>query len=86
VTPAELEGTLKWFKKDKSLGLDGWSIEFYLEFYNLLGQDLLNVVEESNTIGKLYDAINSTFVALIPKTDSPSYFNDFHPISLCICL
>ena len=32
-----MEGTLKWFKKDKSSGLDGWSIEFYLAFYELLG-------------------------------------------------
>lgn len=86
VTTVELERTLKWFKKDKSPGADGWTIKFYLAFYKLLGQDLLNVVEECRTIGKLYDAINSTFIALIPKSDSPSSFNDFHPISLCNCL
>lgn len=86
MTPAELEGTLKWFKKDKIPWSNGWSIEFYLAFYDLLGYDLLNVVEECRTTGKLYDAINSTFIALIPKNDSPSSFNDFHPISLCNCL
>lgn len=41
VTVLELEGTLKWFKKDKSPGPDGWTIEFYLAFYELLGNDLL---------------------------------------------
>lgn len=35
VTAGELEGTLKWFKKDKSLGPDGWTMEFYLAFYEL---------------------------------------------------
>jgi len=45
VTYEELEGTLKWFKKDKSPGLDSWTIEFYLAFYELIGLDLLKVVE-----------------------------------------
>lgn len=41
VTMGELEGTLKWFKNDKIPGLDGWSIEFYLAFFDMLGNDLL---------------------------------------------
>lgn len=46
VTTVELEGTLKWLKKDKSPGSYGCTIEFYLVFYEFLGQDLLKVVEE----------------------------------------
>lgn len=83
ITTGELEGTLKWFKKDTSPGPNGWTIEFYLTFYYLLGPDLLKVVEESRTTGTLYHAINSTFISLIPKFDSPSSFNDYKPISLC---
>jgi len=82
----ELEGTLKWFKKDKSLGPDGWTIEFYLAFYDLLGEDLLKVVEECRLSGSLYNAINLNFIALIPKSDTPSSFNDYRPIYLCNCL
>eukprot|EP00253_Pinus_taeda_P025948 PITA_25948 len=86
VTAGELEGTLKWFKKDKCPGPDGWTIEFCLAFYDLLGHDLLKVVEECRLFGSLYNAINSTFIALIPKSDIPSSFNDYKPISLCNCL
>lgn len=86
VTSEELESTLKWFKKDKSPSPDGWTVEFYLTFYDLLGQDLLKVVEESRSSGCLYHAINSTFIALIPKSDTPSSFDDYRPISLCNCL
>lgn len=83
VTPGELESTLKWFKKEKSLGPDGWTIEFYIAFYDLLSHDLLRVVEECKVSGILYNAINSTFIALIPKSDNPSSFDDYCPISLC---
>lgn len=86
VTAGKLEGTLKWFKKDKSPGPDGWTIEFYLAFYELLGNDLLKVVEECRMSSSLYNVVNSTFIALIPKSDTPSSFNDYMPISLCNCL
>lgn len=31
----------------------------------------------------MYDAFHSTFLTLIPKNDTPSYFDDFRPISPC---
>eukprot|EP00253_Pinus_taeda_P008500 PITA_08500 len=83
VSMAELESTIKWFKKEKSPGTDGWTIEFYSAFFELLSEDILRVVEESRSSGSLYNAINSTFIALIPKSDNPSSFDDFRPISLC---
>lgn len=86
VTLDELEATLKWFKKDKSPGPDGWTIEFYIAFFDILGHDLLNIVEASRRRGRISSAIKSTFIALIPKTDAPSSFDDFRPISLCNCL
>jgi len=86
VTMAELEATLKWFKKDKSFGPDGWTIDFYLAFFDILGNDLLKIVEDSRRRGRISSAIKSTFIALIPKTNAPSTFDDFRPISLCNCL
>jgi len=83
VTADELEGTLKWFIKDKCLGPDGWNIKFYIAFYDIIKNDLLNAVEECRILGNMYEAINSILICLIPKFDSPSSFNDFQPISLC---
>eukprot|EP00253_Pinus_taeda_P018951 PITA_18951 len=83
VSLEELEHTLKWFKKDKSLGPDGWSIEFYLAFFDITGEDLLRIVEDSRIRGFLETSITSTFTALIPKKDNPNSFEDFRPISHC---
>lgn len=86
VTMDELEATLKWFKKDKSPGPDGWTIEFYISFFDILGHDLLRLVEDSRRRGRISSAIKSTFIALIPKTDNPLSYDEFRPISLCNCL
>lgn len=41
ITLEEHEGVLKWFKKDKISGPNGWTIEFYLAFYDILATNLL---------------------------------------------
>ena len=47
VTLVEVEGALKGFKRDKSPDPDGWPIEFFLWFFDLVGKDLLGAVELS---------------------------------------
>jgi hypothetical protein len=86
VTEAELKETLLSFQKDKSPGPDGWTIEFYRGFFDLIGADLLKVIEESRTNGRIHSPFNSTFIALIPKVNDPQSFDDFRPISLCNCI
>ena len=41
VTLGEIEFALKSFKKDRSPGRDGWHVEFYLHFFELLERELL---------------------------------------------
>ena len=83
VTISEVEMALKTFKRDKAPGPDGWLVEFYLNFFDLLGPLLVNMVESSRIMGRVTRSLNSTFLALIPKVDLPASFADFHPISLC---
>jgi hypothetical protein len=69
VTKEEILYILKGFSKDKILGPDGWTVEFYLHFFYLIAKDLLNTVEELRRTSVVNKSLNSTFIALIPKVD-----------------
>jgi len=45
----------------------------------------MRYISEFHRNGKPAKGINSTFIALIPKTDSPQRLNDFRPISVIGC-
>ena len=83
VTLGEIELSLKSFKKDRSPGPDGWPVEFYLNYFDLLGPDLLSAIDSTRVSSYIPPSLNSTFLALIPKKDKPRTFADFRPISLC---
>jgi hypothetical protein len=71
------------FKHDKSLGPDGWTVEFFIQFFDLVWGDLIEMVEESRLRGFITGGLNSTFLALIPKVNKLLTFGDYRPISLC---
>lgn len=77
VTLEELLKVLKGFAKDKSPGPDEWTVEFFLFFSDLVGADLLAMVEATRLRGEVFRPINSTFLALIPKLNRPLTFSDY---------
>lgn len=79
----EVSTALKSFSKDKSPGPNGWIVEFYLHFFDLIGLELLELVEDTNIKGKVIGALNSTFLTLIRKIVSRTTFGDYMPIALC---
>lgn len=74
---------MEGFEKEKSIGPDGWIVEFFLEFFDTMGVDLLAIMEESRVLVKVNGALNATFLTLIPKKDRPGIFKYFRPIALC---
>jgi hypothetical protein len=83
VTLAEIKDILSHFKTERSPGPDGWTSEFFCFFFDFLGEELLQMVEDTRITGKIAGGINSTFLVLIPKDDSPITCNDYRPISRC---
>jgi hypothetical protein len=85
-TKEELLAIIKSFKREKSPGPDGWSVELFLFHFDLMFQDILDVIEDTRTRGTVSSSLNKTFLVLIPKSNLSKQFNDFRPISLCnIC-
>ena len=77
VTLQDIKHLLSISKNDKSSGPDGIPVEVYRCLFDVLGEDLLRVIETSQISGKIPAVFNSTFLALIPKIDHPLSFEDF---------
>ncbi|GKV02024.1 hypothetical protein SLEP1_g14511 [Rubroshorea leprosula] len=70
----------------KSLGLDGFNFNFIKRMWPTIKQDIVAFVKEFWENRKLVKGRNSSFIALIPKKESPQGLGDFRPISLIECL
>ncbi|GAU20182.1 hypothetical protein TSUD_352460 [Trifolium subterraneum] len=66
----------------KSPEPDGINFGFLKEFWAEMQVDIMRFITEFHRNGKLSKGINSTFITLISKVDSPQKLNDFRPISL----
>jgi hypothetical protein len=86
VSKDKLQKVMHSFQKDKSHGPDGWSIEFFLGFYEIIEDNLMRFIEESQSSWKRIDIFNTTFIALIPKSYNPESYEEYRPISLCNCI
>ena len=63
----EITQVLHSFQKGKSPGPYGFTLEFFLGFFDLIKKDILVVVQESRKLGKVLGSMNITFIALISK-------------------
>ena len=86
VSEEELKDALSILDKDKIPVPNGWTIEFFIGLFDLIGGDLIKVVDDTRSSRHISTSFNSTFIALIPKVDNPSSLNDFRPIYLCNCV
>jgi hypothetical protein len=79
----ELLKNIQRFQRDKSPGLDGILIDFFLIYFYFIGSNLRRTMEHSITYRKTLKTFKSTFTSLIPKVDNPTRYEVFILISLC---
>ncbi|KAL8109505.1 hypothetical protein AgCh_025564 [Apium graveolens] len=75
--------TLKTMKKNSAPGPDGFNVEFFLSTWDIVGDIFCKAVKHFFDSGQMNPGINSTAIALIPKTLTPTHMKDYRPISLC---
>ena len=73
-------------ENDKSSGIDGIPIEFYKTFYEILGQDLLQLYNNILFIEKKSTrTMNQAIITLIPKKGNLDKLKYWRPVSF-LCL
>lgn len=83
MTNATILDTLKSMKRGKAHGPDGFTVEFFLASWDIVGSDFYKEIIHFFYYATMFPGINNTSIALIPKVHSPTNMKDFHPISLC---
>lgn len=77
----EIKEALWSIPDDKAPGLDGFNSAFYKASWSVVGEDMVQAIQELFQTGKLLKAWNISAVTLIPKVACPSHPGDFLPIS-----
>jgi hypothetical protein len=67
---------------NKAPGPDGINFLFIKKAWNIIGEDIIQMVDDFYWINLLPAGINSTFVTLISKIKGANKLSDFRPISL----
>ncbi|GJV12261.1 RNA-directed DNA polymerase, eukaryota, partial [Tanacetum coccineum] len=78
----EIKGAVWDCGLDKSPGPDGFTFGFYRRYWSLIEDDVVEAVNHFYNNGFCHKGGNSSFIALIPKTQGAKLVKDFRPISL----
>ncbi|XP_074324121.1 uncharacterized protein LOC141661039 [Apium graveolens] len=83
VDDEEVRQALFHMHLEKSPGPDGMSPAFYQKFWNIVRNDIIQLVRNFFLTCSFDEHLTDTNIVLIPKKKSPGYMTDLRPISLC---
>lgn len=78
----DLKFALSQMANDKAPGIDGFPYEFYKEFWDMVGSNLLQVYKEAMVSGSLGPMLNKGNIKFIPKLGDSKYITSWYPITL----
>jgi len=83
ITEEEVSEVLKDIHNGKAPGSDGFNVEFFKAYWNIVKYDILNVAEDSRKYKTILKALNTSFISMIPKQDTTQIVDKYRPIALC---
>lgn len=83
MTKEEVSEVIKEMQNRKSLGPDGFNVDFFKACWEIIKQDILDVVEDSRKYKTILRVLNTSFITLIPKQEKAMKPDRFRPIALC---
>lgn len=72
-------------KNNKVPGIDGLTKEFYITFWDLIGDHLLEVFEEMCETGRMPKSMRTGVISLLHKKGSPAVLSNYRPLSM-VCV
>ena len=82
-TQSEIKKELFQMQALKAPGPNGFLVLFYKKYWAIAGESVIRVVTSFFQAGRMPTEVNSSFIVLIPKSQSPTSFNHYRLISLC---
>lgn len=83
IQPKEVREAIQQMYHIKAPDLDGISLVFYQQYWDVIGKDVTDAVLTTPNMGNLPSSLNHTFITLISKKKDPKKDFDYRPISLC---
>nr|XP_009778828.1 PREDICTED: uncharacterized protein LOC104228121 [Nicotiana sylvestris] len=83
ITREDVVKAVKELPNDKAPGIDGFTAEYFKEYWSTIGDEVRKAVLEFFSNGKLLKSVNCTTLTLIPKVASPNSVKEFRPIACC---
>lgn len=79
----EVEEAVMQMEKGKALGPDGFTVDFFQHFWDLVKEEVWEIVKASRRLGRVLKSFNVTFLTLLSKEQGADTPDKFLPISLC---
>jgi hypothetical protein len=67
----------------KALGPDGFTVEFFKSYWEVVKYDIYGVVEDSKQSTSILKDLNATMITLIPKENESRTLDFYRTIELC---
>ncbi|XP_018473790.2 uncharacterized protein LOC108845015 [Raphanus sativus] len=83
VSAEEIVSAIQALPKDKVSGPDGFTKEFFVAAWPVIGKEFIISVQSFFLFGFLPTGINATILALIPKSVDAQSMKDYRPIACC---
>jgi exonuclease III len=83
ITQEEVDQSLKDTQLGKAPGPDGFTSDFFHYCWSIIREEVWEIIEDSRKSGKVLQALNATFLTLIPKENNSTSPSQFRPIALC---
>lgn len=83
ITMKEVEEAVKYMPNGKAPRPDGFTIDFYKAYWEIIKIEVWKMVEDSRHSSSILKSLNSMFITLIPKEEEANTPSKFRPIALC---